>query len=404
MNSDRSMCPTEHRSEEPKRVLAVMRHPLGGIRTYILYNYPTLIDAGYHFTFVAPKSERFDAFQDELREWPGVEFTEIGVHGQDYKPNSPLKFISLRHLLKSHKPCLIHSHGFNAGTAVSLANIGIGIPHLFISHGVIRSEKQFQGIVGRMKLRLLGYLLGRADKIIAVTHDAKQNYLQYLPALRGKPDKLQTIVHGIDVARFRNGRATQVDPTLRASLGIDQGSVLLGFLGRFMEPKGFLVLIEALDRMLATGLPSRKFHLLAVGSGDFEEKYRAEVERRVRLKGCVTFTGHVPDVMPVFREIDVLVMPSLWEACGLLAMEAMCAGVPVLGTDCVGLREVLEDTPSVAVPADDPEALAKALKTAIESPWTQAARDFASQAQKRFDIRPAAGQLLQLFEEVRSKK
>ncbi len=404
MTSDQSMPPTEHRSEELKRVLAVMRHPLGGIRTYILYNYPTLIDAGYRFTFVAPKSERFDALQDELRDWPGVEFAEISVHGQDYKPYSPLKFMSLRRLLKSHKPCLIHSHGFNAGAAVALANIGIGVPHLFTSHDVIRPEAQFPGIAGRLKLRVFGYLLSRADKIVAVTHDAKQNHLQHLPALRKNPNKLQTIVHGIDVARFRNGRATQADPALRASLGIDQESVLLGFLGRFMEQKGFLVLVEALDRMLATGPPSRKFHLLAVGSGDFEVKYRAEVERRVRLKGCVTFTDHVPDVMPVFREIDVLVMPSLWEACGLLAMEAMSAGVPVLGTDCVGLREVLVDTPSMAIPAGNPEALAEALKTAIESPWTQAAREFVPEAQRIFDVRSAADKLLQLFEEVRSKK
>ena len=175
---------------------------------------------------------------------------------------------------------------------------------------------------------------------------------------------------------------------------------MLGFMGRFMEQKGFLVLIEALDRMLATGPPSRKFHLLAVGSGDFVREYREEVERRSRLKGFITFTDHVPDVMPVFHEIDVLVMPSLWEACGLLAMEAMVAGVPVLGTDCVGLREVLVDTPSVIVPAGDPEALAKALTAAIESPWTQAAEEFAAVARRTFDVRSATDRLLSVFEEL----
>jgi glycosyltransferase involved in cell wall biosynthesis len=94
----------------------------------------------------------------------------------------------------------------------------------------------------------------------------------------------------------------------------------------------------------------------------------------------------------------------LSEACGLLAMEAMCAGVPVLGSDCIGLREVLADTPSVMVPAADPKALAEALKAAIDTPCTQAARAFAPEARRRFDVRPRAGKLLALFDELQPSR
>jgi glycosyltransferase involved in cell wall biosynthesis len=80
-------------------------------------------------------------------------------------------------------------------------------------------------------------------------------------------------------------------------------------------------------------------------------------------------------------------------------MEAMVAGVPVLGSDCIGLREVLRDTPSRTVPAGDPEAWSRALEQAIASPWKEAARAFAQEARRRFDVAESAGRLVEVFEQ-----
>jgi glycosyltransferase involved in cell wall biosynthesis len=82
-------------------------------------------------------------------------------------------------------------------------------------------------------------------------------------------------------------------------------------------------------------------------------------------------------------------------------MEAMAAGVPVLGTDCIGLREVLRGTPSRTVPAGDPAALCRGLEEAIADPWTAAARDFAALARDRFDNTRAARRLIELYDEAR---
>ena len=73
-------------------------------------------------------------------------------------------------------------------------------------------------------------------------------------------------------------------------------------------------------------------------------------------------------------EIDIndtgalLAVPSLWEALPLLPMEAMVAGVPVLGTDCIGLREVLRDTPSRVVRAGEVGALLGGFRASLEKP------------------------------------
>jgi glycosyltransferase involved in cell wall biosynthesis len=105
----------------------------------------------------------------------------------------------------------------------------------------------------------------------------------------------------------------------------------------------------------------------------------------------------VPDVLPLLRQLDLLVVPSLWEASSLVSMEAMAAGVPVLGTDCIGLREVLRDTPSRAVRAGDEVDLCRGLRQALARPWAAAARAFAAEACERFDNARAAGRLLELY-------
>jgi glycosyltransferase involved in cell wall biosynthesis len=97
-----------------------------------------------------------------------------------------------------------------------------------------------------------------------------------------------------------------------------------------------------------------------------------------------------PNIAPSLKGLDVVIMPSLWEACGLLAMEAMVAGVPVIGTDCIGLREVLKNTPNNVVPAGNSFALAKAIKHEIRNPSISKAEKFKEVAAKHFDIKKQA--------------
>ena len=99
-------------------------------------------------------------------------------------------------------------------------------------------------------------------------------------------------------------------------------------------------------------------------------------------------------------EGQVLVVPSLWEASSLVSMEAMAAGVAVLGSDCPGLREVLRGTPARTVPAGDAAALARALRGAIVAPWTAEARAYAPAARARFDNAHSARRLTALYDEL----
>jgi glycosyltransferase involved in cell wall biosynthesis len=352
-----------------------------------------LRDAGWRFTFVGPGDESLRAFARDVRGWDGVEFVEAPVRGKRCRLAG-----AVRAQLRTGRYALMHSQGLTAAAHAAWANRGLGVPHVATAHDVFRPV-QAAGARGWARLWLLGRLLRRLDTLVASGNDVQANLLEYLPGIERAGCRVVTIRNGIDTGRF-----ALVDPRntrgegLRERLGVAGDVRLLGFLGRFMEQKGFLPLLDALERVKSRGT-ARPFRLVAVGSGDFEREYRAEVQRR-GLAEVVTFLGFVADVGPLLRQLDLLVMPSLWEACPLLPMEAMAAGVPVLGSDCIGLREVLRDTPSVAVPANDAGAWSIALERAIAAPWTDAARAFAEEARRRFDVTQAAEEMARVFEEL----
>ena len=386
------------RSESgPRRILCVIRWPVGGIRTYICYNYPRLIAAGYRFTFVGPDDESFRRFADDVRDWEGVEIVPAPVRKRH---GCRLRGV-VRSLLRSGRFVLVHSQGVKAAVQVTLANFGLNVPHVITSHDVFRPIHA-KSVQGWIQLRLLGWLLSRARVIVTVSEDARDNHLQYLPQLVRHPDRVITINHGVVVTETAvSSETAQAD--LRTSLGLDSGVFLMGFLGRFIEQKGFLPLLDALERLGQDPPVVPPYHLVAVGDGDYVREYRREVERR-HLAAVVSFHESVRHVGPILRQLDLLVMPSLWEAAGMLAMEAMVMGLPVLGSDCIGLREVLAGTPSVIARAGDSLSLARALKAAIESPWTDAARNYACEARARFAVDVSAHQLLGLIHRITGER
>ena len=373
------------------RVLVVARWPLGGIRTHLQYNFPTLLAAGYHCTFVGPDDGSLDTLREGLSDVGDAIYVAVPLRGRKCRLWS-----AARRLLRTGRFDLLHSHGLTAACHCEIARFGRGIPHVVTMHEPLRPE-QFSGLFGRLKRWMMGRLLRRANALITVSEDARENLLSALPALR--QERVVTIPNGIAVDHYPVQVRTV--SALRRELGLSTEVPLLGFLGRFMPEKGFPLLLEAVDRLSAEP-DGTAFHVVAFGSGDF----RAEYEKRIgdcRLNGRVTLRDFVPDVAPVLRQLDLVVVPSLWEASSLVSMEAMCAGVPVLGADCPGLREVLAATPARTFRTGDADALRHALRGALESPWTAAARS-PRRARRRFDVCVSARRLVEVYAQLASTR
>jgi glycosyltransferase involved in cell wall biosynthesis len=372
------------------RVLVVARWPLGGIRTHLQYNFPALTDAGYHCTFVGPDDGTLATLRDGLESVGDADYVSVPLHGRRCR-----LWLAARRLLRAERFDLLHSHGLTAACHGEFARFGLGIRHVATMHEPLRAA-QFGGPFGHLKRWALGRILRRADTVIAVSHDARENLLESLPALRSWQDRIVAIPNGIDAARY----AASASPvrSLRRELGLSAEVLLIGFFGRFMPEKGFPLLIEATNRLSAES-DGMAFHIVAFGSGDYRQEY-AKLISLSRLAGRVTVRDFVPDVAPVLRQLDLVVVPSLWEASSLVSMESMCAGVPVLGSDCPGLREVLQGTPSRTFRSGDPDSLRHALRGALESPWTAAASAFAPAARQRFDSAASAGRLIEVYDKL----
>ena len=107
------------------------------------------------------------------------------------------------------------------------------------------------------------------------------------------------------------------------------------------------------------------------------------------------------DNMPsMIKAVDMVVMPSRWEACGLLAMEVLSAGIPLLSSDCIGLREVVAGSPARTFLPGDHARLADLIRKEAEQSSKQEFADYQSIAVRRFGIARPAQELRALYDQL----
>lgn len=369
-----------------RRILISVRHAVGGIRTYLKYTFGALDPRRYELLIVTVAGAETPALRADLKAFaPQI----VEVPGSRAVPRLAAQ---VHASCGAWKPDLVHSHGFTAGVASVPGTVLTGTPHLLTSHDVFLPT-HFQGFPGRLKRTLLTTFLNRADLLHAVGTGARDNILEYLP--------------GIDAAKLRMVRNAVPPPPdddpaegvrWRSDVG-QPGEVLLGFFGRFMPQKGFETLVDAVADLSRRGVGN--FRVLAVNDGSFVREYKALIEARGLAK-YFSFLGFVPNARRLMPWVDAIVMPSLWEACPLLTMEALSAGAPYISTDIPGVRELVEGSPAVIVPPRDARKLADAVGAFLESPEAarRAARAFAQEAQARFSIEASARGLEGLYDEL----
>lgn len=367
------------------KILAVARHPGGGIRTYFRYVYGNPVMEDIQVSLLAPATDSLEGLLSQVRNvkiLAGTKDTTTGL------------LLSLLWQLLFKRPQVIHSHGFTAAILTALPALLLRIPHVASTHDVF-NERQFQGRYGRLKRWLIGYLLGFVSVLNPVGEDARNNLVSTYPQL-DRMGRLVAIRNGIDSHFFLGADARD----LRKEQPIPDDALLLGFFGRFMAQKGFSTLVDAVARWNSEKT-SPEAHVACFGWGGFIREEQAELERR-GLSDVFHFFPSTDDMPAALRGVDAVVMPSRWEACPLLPMEAMVAGVPLIGTRCIGMAEVVSDTPALTFSTDSADELLDCLhrfKANVEEFRQQFAR-FAPEAAQRFDVEHTATALNDLLQDV----
>jgi D-inositol-3-phosphate glycosyltransferase len=268
---------------------------------------------------------------------------------------------------------VIHSHYWMSGLAaeaLSDAWGGTPIVHMFHTLGemknrVARSESER---AGEDRLKGERQVLARADRIIAATI-AETTQLRFL--YRADQRKLAIIPPGVDTSHF------YPIPTDEAKefLGLKPENRMVLFVGRIEPLKGVDTLIQAMA-CLDLQQVYRPVHLAIIG-GEPDVIPEDMTEEMTRLQkmcdelcmgGMVVFLGkRGQDTLPYYYSAaEVVVMPSLYESFGMVALEAMACGTPVIASEVGGLGYLVQnDVTGYTVPDSDPTALCEKLSSLL---------------------------------------
>ena len=268
---------------------------------------------------------------------------------------------------------LIHSHYWMSGIAARDLKAAWGAPVIHMFHTLGMMKQRVARVPGEAEgeYRLQGEreVLRLADRIVAAT-PAELAQLQWL--YEADTRKIAVIPPGVDVSHFypiSQDEAKEV-------IGVPPCEEMLLFVGRIEPLKGLDTLIQAIAQMQTRGV----YVCLTVIGGDpntSPEAQSAEMARvqtlreEAGLSDLITFLGkRGQDTLPYYYSAaDVVVVPSYYESFGMVALEAMACGTPVVASQVGGLAFLVQDgVTGFTVPVDEPGALADKLMMLVRDP------------------------------------
>ncbi|MEU1937995.1 glycosyltransferase [Streptomyces coeruleorubidus] len=357
-------------SEHASPLAALGGVDAGGQNVHVACLAGALADRGHRVTVYTRRDAPDLPCRVELRD--GVE-----VHHVPAGPAEPLPKDELlpymgefgRYLARGWRnraPDLVHSHYWMSGLAALRATRAHGLPLLHTYHalGTVKRRHQRQAdtspperIPGETEIGL------GCDRIVATCRDEAAE----LTRMGIPPHKIGIVPCGVDPDRFSpKGPAAPRGPYPHRLLQ----------LGRLVPRKGAAVAVAALARLPGT-------ELVVVGGppadrldDDPEVRRLRGIARDAGVADRVRFTGAVPSeqVPPLLRSADVVVCPADYEPFGIVPLEAMACGVPVVASAVGGQLDTVADPGTGRlVPPRDPEALARAVAGLLADPAARAA-------------------------------
>ncbi|MEU0586711.1 glycogen synthase [Streptomyces sp. NPDC006132] len=298
---------------------------------------------------------------------------------------------------------LVHSHTWYANLGGHLAKLLYGIPHVMTAHSLepLRPWKAEQ-LGGGYELSSWAErtAIESADAVIAVSGAMRDDILGCYPAL--DPEKVHVVHNGIDTVLYRPDHGTDA----LDRIGLDRSRPYVLFVGRITRQKGVPHLLRAVRDID----PAAQV-VLCAGAPDTPEIDREFRELFAQLSDVRDGVYWIPKMLPRPEVIQLLthaalfVCPSVYEPLGIVNLEAMACGTPVVASAVGGIPEVVDDgRTGLLVPAGDgfEAGLARAMDTVLGDP--EAARRMGEAGRERavgeFGWDAVARRTVRLYEEI----
>ncbi len=360
---------------------------VGGAEKHLLWLAQGQIARGHDLfvTFLKGEGELSADFTNAGVPVRYVELTSPGV----LHPLAPCRAVeSVADLLDEWQPDILHTHLLKADGVGALAARRAGFD------AVVSSKHNDERALLRKPFSIVhGLLAKRMQRTIALSDHVARFTAQYG---RVPVERIRRVYYGVEPAGLA---ATHARREVRARLGIAEDVPLLVCVGRMAPQKDHPTLLAALAQL------PREVELLLVGGdpfGDGEQRLQAVVDD-LALGGQVHFLGIRHDVPDLLAASDLFVLPSLWEGLGLVFLEAMAVGLPIVASNVSAVPEVVDDgRTGWLVPPADPAALAAAIQAALDDPDERRRRGVAGRERllERFALARMIEETEGVYEEV----
>lgn len=327
------------------------------------------------------------------------EFVDLGIplHFIPKKKRfDPATILRFARLLKDQRIDVVNAHHFLSLVYLFPGNkIRNNTKLVYTEHSsweLDRLPRRWR-FVGKQMFRKLDYFVGVSD---GVTGTAKKIF-------HGDPGKYFTIENGIDLCLFDEAGA---GGSIREQIGIEPGDIVIGNVANFKKVKNQMHLLKAFRALSDT---HRNIKLLFVGKG-FEgdpENTENEIRRYIsehRMEKKVILLGYRSDIPALLKCMDMFCLTSRMEGLPICLIEAMAAGLPIVGTDIEGIRSVvLNDVNGFLVPPGDMGDLERRLYLLAEEPALRCRMGQAGKkmAESRYSLETCVLKYQKLFSSTR---
>jgi D-inositol-3-phosphate glycosyltransferase len=296
---------------------------------------------------------------------------------------------------------LVHSHYWLSGIVGERLKARWQAPHVTMFHtlGEIKNRASLSEHETELRIRCEAEIIAGCDRVICAT-DKERTLIRQL--YRADADKVTVIPLGVDLERFQPAD----QQTARKALGLNGERIIL-FVGRIEPLKGVDILINAAGIVAS----DTDCSVLIVGGDEGSKTQVTRLRQLARQRGIeqrIAFVGAVDhEQLPLYyNAADVCVVPSHYESFGLVAVEAMASGVPVVASRVGGLMGTVKDGETgYLIPWLCPEPFAERIELLLDNePLRRNLGEAGREAVKRYRWENVAGAVLDVYNELMSPR
>ena len=287
---------------------------MGGAETFLMNVLRKIDREKFHFIYLCYGEKKFD-YEDEAQKL-GAEIVRI----REPKPTFDFELIRLiKEVIKENEIDIVHAHTYYNSVYAAIAAKQTKVPFIAHSHNTKSDTKN--NLAKRIYYSISKKMINAySNQKIACGNEAGKAFYT---------GRFTVLENGIDMMKFCYSKEKR--KVIRKKMGIKDGELLLGHVGRFNEVKNHLFLVKIIEEAKNKKMNVK---IIMVGDGPLKEEIKKTVVNN-SLNDYVIFIPKTKDVSSLYSAMDLFVFPSLFEGLPMVLMEAQANGLKILASNTI---------------------------------------------------------------------